>query len=258
MGEKGPWFRAEPWLLTPVGPRRGLVGPGLTGSGTAAPPEPLPGPPTGRGRVLGLGWNRTTRAGACWRAAATGGDLAAGLPWGVAAVTAAAAASREVGGARPWMVAETRAETAPGKGGEEPGGPGGGLPGAPVQGGGLRPPADRSVSGEDRVRVAGPSEEWVPSGWIPLAESFGVPSDWSALGWTGGGGARPFTLGDSERGALSPGAPGGTGGAGDFKDLRLGPAEPDPEGGWRPGETEGRSAWGESSAEGPQTGPASP
>ena len=73
--EKGPWFRVNSWLLSAVCLRRGLVGPDLTGSETA-PPEL--GPP--RGRVHGLGWDDTTLSGACWRAAATGGDQAAWLP----------------------------------------------------------------------------------------------------------------------------------------------------------------------------------
>ena len=149
------------------------------------------------------------------------------------------------------MVAETRAETAPGQRGAEPGR------------GGLPPPVDGPVIGEDGV--SGPLEEVFRNGWIPLAETFRAPSTCSdrlALGWTGGGGARLLTLGDGEQGAFSPGPPDGTGGAGAFTDLRLGPEDPDdaggPEGGGAPRGTEGRSVWLESSGGGPQPGPASP
>lgn len=108
MVEKGPWVSVKPGLLVVVCPVSVTVRPGL-----------------GPSRVLGLGWDNTTRTGAFSLAVATVGDLAT---FGVAMVTVAvvpsgggfelgkrsfeSCVSGEVGETRPWMVPETRAETA--------------------------------------------------------------------------------------------------------------------------------------------------
>lgn len=75
----GPGAPVSPGLLVAACPGRGLLGLGLAGSLTAR--TAAGGPPRMPGRVLGRGWEDTTRSGA------TVGDLATWLPFGVATVT---------------------------------------------------------------------------------------------------------------------------------------------------------------------------